>query len=157
MERWIKAVQFVSARGHDIELWYGAVTTSGSAKLKVSWPSPGDYGFWTEYTAQEFSSAYGAKSVWDVDHSQAASLNGPLSTTITYPTLTPTVPGDLYYGLAGIPDSPAVGSTPGFVYEIDAGANPICYDSDVISSVTPSASQYPAGLSENVALLLQAT
>lgn len=154
---WEKAVQFVSARGHDIELWYGTVSTPGVSQITVTWPSPGPGGYWTELTAQEFSSGLGAATTWSVDGGQAASVNGPDSTTLPFPQATPSSAGDLYYGFAGIPNVPVEGSTPGFTYEIDAGANVICYDPDVTSTVAPTASQVPAGLSELVGALLHAS
>lgn len=154
---WNRAVQFVSARGHDIELWYGTITSPGAAQITFSWPSPGVGGYWTEYTAQEFSAALGTRTSWSVDDGQAASVNGPYSTTLPYPTLTPSTAGDLYYGLAGIPNTPLKGSTPGFTYQVDRGANVLCYDTDVASTVAPTAAQRPAGLSELVGALLHAS
>ena len=154
---WNKAVQFVSARGHDIELWYGTVTTPGSADITFTWPSPGVSGLWTEYTDQEFSSGFGVRTIWSVDNGQAASVNGTLSTALPYPTLTPSLSGDLYYGFAGIPNNPVEGSTPGFTYSINGGLNVICYDTNVTSTVSPTASQSPAGLSEIVGALLRAS
>jgi hypothetical protein len=154
---WTKAVQFISARGHDIEMWFGTVTAVGPSRITFTWPSPGISGYWTEYTSQEFTAGLGASTVWAVDDGQAGSLNGPLSTNVPYPTLTSSEPGDLYYGYAGIPNAPSVGGTPGFTYGITTGQNIVCYDTDVSGTVSPSASQYPAGLSEMVAALLTAS
>ena len=103
---WNRAVQFISARDHDIELWFGTVTTAGSSEITFNWSSPGINGSWTEYTAQEFTADLGAGTTWSIDNGQAESLDGPSSTTVPYPTLTSSGSGDLYYGYAGMPNAP---------------------------------------------------
>ena len=154
---WKRATQFVSARGHDIELWFGIVTSTGPAQITFTWPSPGVAGFWTEYTSQEFTAGLGATTAWSIDNGQAGTLNGASSTVVPYPTLTPTAPGDLYYGYAGMPNSPSVGSSSGFTYEVTEGQNIIAYNTDVTGKVSPTASQSPAGQSEIAAALLKAS
>jgi hypothetical protein len=154
---WNLAAQYVSARGHDIEMWFGTVAVPGGGVVTVSWPSPGVGGYWTEYTAQEFSSAYGAQTTWTIDDGQAATLNVPYSATVSYPTLTPMLAGDLYYGYAGVPNVPTAGTTPGFSWMYSAGDNPICYDPDMSSVESPSATQSPDGQAEVIAALFSAT
>jgi len=154
---WKRAVQFVSTRSHDIEEWFGTVTEAGTSDIDFTWPSPGVDGFWTEYTSQEFTAGLGATTVWAVDNGQAESLNGPSSTTIAYPTLTSSRPADLYYGYAGMPNPGSAGDTPGFTYEVTEGENVICYDSSVSGTVSPTAAQSPAGVTEIAALLLSAS
>ena len=154
---WNRATQFISARDHDIELWFGTVSTAGSSEITFTWPSPGISGYWTEYTSQEFTAGLGANTVWSVDNGQAESLNGPSSTTVPYPTLTSSGSGDLYYGYAGMPNYGSAGSTSGFTYDVTTGENVVCYDTDVSGTVSPTASQSPAGQSEIVAALLTAS
>jgi hypothetical protein len=154
---WNRAVQFISVRDHDIELWFGTVTTAGSSEITFNWSSPGINGSWTEYTAQEFTADLGAGTTWSIDNGQAESLDGPSSTTVPYPTLTSSGSGDLYYGYAGMPNAPSAGSTSGFTYDVTTGDNLVSYDTDVSGTVSPTASQSPAGQSEMVAALLTAS
>lgn len=149
---WQKAVQFISARSHDIELWFGQVTTAGSSTITFTWPSSNT--LWTEYTAQEFTSNLGAGAQWGINNGQAQSVNGANSTNLPYPQLTPSANTiALYYGFAGMPNTPSAGTTPSFTYVGTTGGNLICYDPGVTTTVSPTASQSPAGLSEIVGAL----
>ncbi len=152
---WHKAVQFISARGHDIEQWYGTVTSTGSSNITFSWPTTALV--WTEYVSQEFTAGLGAATAWSVDNGQAGHMDGPLDTNIPYPSLTATRSGELYYGYAGIPGTPTAGSTPGFAYGITAGVNIVTYNTATSGTVSPTASQSPAGLSETVGSILAAS
>ena len=148
---WTKGEQFLSANSRDIEIWFGTVTATGTSTITFNWPVD-ITGDWTEYTAQEFS-APGA--VWSLDKG-GKSDNTSSSTTVTYPALTPSGTAELYYGYAGTPGSPSIGSTLGFSYGITDGGI-VCYDTDVSGTVSPTASQSPTGVSEAAAVLLTAS
>ena len=53
----------------------------------------------------------GASTVWTLDKSGTS--NGASSTTVPYPSLTPSGSGELYFGYAEVANNASAGSTPG--------------------------------------------
>ncbi len=151
---WTKGVQFSGSVGVDEEIWYGKVTTTGASTITFNWSSSitGHYG---EYGAQEFTAGLGASTVWALDKS--GTLNGASSTSLPFPSLTPSGSGELYFGYT-VPNNTAVaGSTSGFTYDVTGEDNIVAYDPTVSGAVSPTASQSPASTSSAVAVLLSAS
>ena len=108
---WTKGVQFAGAGGVDAEIWFGKITTTGSATVTFTWSSS-IAGHGAEYGAQEFSAGLGANTVWALDKSGTS--NGASSTTVPFPSLTPSGTGELYFGYAQVANTAAKGTTSGF-------------------------------------------
>jgi len=73
------------------------------------------------------------------------------------PSLTPTGSGQLYLGFAQVDGGGQAGSTPGFSYTItSAEASVLCWDANVSSTVSPTASQTATG-SDSVGALFAAS
>ena len=151
---WTRAVQFDGSVGGDEELWYGKVTTVGASTVTFTWSSSvsGDA---NEYGAQEFSAGLGASTVWATD--KTGTGNGASSTSVPYPTLTPSAAGELYFGYSLVANTAAAGTASGFTYVVTAEANSVAYDTDVTGAVSPVATQSPAGTSSAVGMLLSAS
>ena len=108
--------------------------------------------------AQEFSSSAGSGTTWGVD--QAGTLANGSSTTMTYPSLSPTSTAELYYGYAdGEGGAGSAGSTSGFTYDATAGGNEVAYDTNVSSpsAYQPTAPQGAAGASLAIGATFTAT
>ncbi len=151
---WTKAMQFNGSVGADAELWYGKVTTTGSSTITFKW-SGSITGHIAEYGAQEFSAGLGASTVWAMD--KAGSLNGASSTSVPFPSLTPSATGELYFGYSVVANTAAAGTTTGFTYGVTAEANAVAYDTNVSGAVSPAGTQSPAGTSSAVGMLLSAS
>jgi YD repeat-containing protein len=128
--------------GIDGELWVGTVTTTGSSTITVSY-SASVSSQWIVLAAQEYSSSAGASTTWDVDTS-GDSHNDTSSTTVTFPSLTPSDDGELYVGYGGLQHYGVAGSTTGFTYDA-ASTGLFIYDTDVTGTVSPTGGQSPAG------------
>jgi RHS repeat-associated protein len=129
---WSKAAQWAPTpqTDADLEIWWGVVTSPGSSTVSVSWTSvpQGD-----EVLSQEFSA--GAGATWSLDKAGDGSSS---SSTITYPSLSPSGVSELYVGTA-LPNGPAgAGTTPGFIYNTPYWGQ-LCYDTNVSSAVSPTA------------------
>ncbi len=125
---WTKGVQFAgTTEARDVEIWYGTVTTTGSATITFNWSSALPGGQTSDYSAQEFTAGLGAGAVWTLDAS-GHSDNTAGNTTVTYPPLTPSASGELYYGFADMPSTPSAGSTTGFTYGPTANGNQVAYN-----------------------------
>ena len=136
--------------GGDEEIWYGKVTTTGSSTITFTWSSSVS-GHTTEYDAQEFTAGLGSNTVWSVD--TTATHNGSSSTSVAFPSLTPSGSDELYFGYAVEANTASAGSTSGFTYGVTAEGNVVAYDPNVSGTVSPTASQSPAGVSSSIAVL----
>ncbi len=151
---WTKGGQFAGSDGVDSEIWFGKITTTGSATVSFTWSSSIS-GHAAEYGAQEFSAGLGANTVWALD--KTAGTNGASSTTVPFPSLTPSGSGELYFGYAQVANSAAKGATTGFTYAVTTNGNAVTYDPNVSGTVAPTATQSPAGVSTSVGVLLSAS
>ena len=97
----------------------------------------------------------GASTVWALDKS--GTTNGASSTTVPFPSLTPSGSGELYFGYAEVANNAGTGSTPGFTSVVTTNGNSALYDTGVTATVAPSATQSPAGVSTAVGVLLSAS
>ncbi len=108
-----------------------------------------------ELAAQEFSSSSGATTAWAEDVG-ASTTNDTASSTITYPSLSPSSSGELYVGFSRTSSASVAGTTPGFTYESPSANNLYVYDPSVSSKVSPAASQ-KSGLSLTAGALIEAS
>jgi RHS repeat-associated protein len=136
------------------ELWLGTVTTTGSSTITVTYSSSLGSTY-AELDAQEFESSTGASTTWGTD--VVGHLSNSSSTTMAFPTLTPTGTGELYAGFAQAGTTAGTGSTSGFTYFDTDGTNAFIYNPSVSSAVSPTASQSPAGTSTTLGALITAT
>src|SRR6185312_8219621 len=149
---WTKLVSFHDNSGRDIELWLGTVTATGTSSIRVGYSaSVGSSD--VELVAQEFTAGLGSATLWAKD--AAAGQNNASSTSIAYPSLTASGPGELYVGYARSPNSESAGSTPGFTYHQSYEANTVVFDPNVSGTAAPTATQSPAGTSAAVGALIK--
>ncbi len=156
MTAWTKAVRFASSSCCDEEIWYGKVATTGTSTVTVTWSSS-VASQTPEYSAQEFTAGLGTGTVWGVDHSGTLN-NTSSSTTTTYPSLSPSGTGELYFGY--LTDNTATGgSTSGFTYASTAQGNQVTYNPNVSSpnAYQPTGTQTPAGISSALAAIFTAS
>ena len=107
--------------GATAQQFAGKVTSTSSATVTVTWSgSPTQ----VRGGGQEFTSTVGS---WMLD--VQAALDNLLATN-TWPSLSPSVIHELYFGYAYNANVAAAGSTPGYVYENDTHDNGIAYDVD---------------------------
>ncbi len=147
---WSKDIAKVgNQEGNDNEIWWGVVSATGASTVTVAFGgSHSD----DELMAQEYSA--GAGATW------SAGANGSTSSTtstVTFPSLTPSGSGELYLGFAQVDGSGEAGSTPGFSYTItSAEGSVLCWDTNVSSATSPTATQTGSG-SDSVGALLVAS
>jgi hypothetical protein len=150
---WTRAVgPYAGYAGHDLEIWTGPVSTAGASTITVGFSGSVN----TVYTAlasQEFSAA-GSNLVWTVD--TGSGISNASSTTTTFPKLTPSGTGELYFGYAAVANTASAGTTTGFSYAATSDGDVSTYDTSVSAAVQPTAKQSPAGVSGAVAVLVSA-
>ena len=151
---WTKVTSSANG-GVDKELWLGTVDTTGASTITVTYSSSLG-STWAELDAQEFASSTGTSTTWGTDVTGTTD-NTTSSTSMTLPSLTPTSTDELYVGFAQAGETAGSGSTSGFTYFDTAGTNAYVYDPSVTGSVSPTATQSPAGTSSTVAALITAT
>ena len=154
-DSWTKLTQVSdAAQNRDVEEWLGPISRTGSPVLTVHF-SRAAAGTKVELAAQEFASVTGASTVW-ADDVGANVKNDTVSSTITYPTLTPASSGELYVGFSRSSSASSPGNTPGFSYQFPTADNVYVYNPNVSSSVSPTASQQ-SGLSLTTGALIEAS
>ena len=140
----------------NLEMWMGRVTTTGAQTITVTF-SASVTGLAVDLDAQEFSSSLGAGAVWakDVDGFR----NNTSSTTITFPTLAPTVTTpELYVGMMRIAGGTGfTGITGGFTSQNGVNGNPFVYGLAVAGSVSPSETNSTNATSLTLAALITDT
>jgi RHS repeat-associated protein len=147
---WHKDVAYLGPEmGNDNEIWWGVVTSTGAStiSLNLSATPSGD-----ELVAQEFTAGSGV--TWSADGSGSTSSS---TATVTYPSLTPSHAGELYFGYSEVAANTQPGSTPGFSYALTGVyGNLLAWDTDVGSTVSPTSTE-AGSASDSVAALFSAT
>jgi RHS repeat-associated protein len=147
---WNKDIAKVGTEeGNDNEIWWGVVSASGASTITVAFTGShsGD-----ELMAQEYSA--GAGATWSTGATGSTSSS---TSTITFPSLTPAGAGELYLGFAQVDGGGEAGSTPGFSYTItSAEASVLCWDTNVSTTTSPTATQTGSG-SDSVGALFAAS
>lgn len=153
---WTRLSRVSDAVQHkDIEEWLGPISRAGGASSAVSVTFTGPLtGTTVELVAQQFGSGAGASTVWSGDVGNAIANDTP-SSTVSFPSLTPTASNELYVGFSRSGQASAAGTTPGFTYDTPSVNNLYIYDPDVSSAVSPTASQQ-SGRSITIGALIEA-
>jgi hypothetical protein len=138
-------------------MWMGTITSTGASTVTVNYTSALSGTNSWEDAATEFT-AYGvnAESSWGVD-TTGTQLNSAPSTTVTYPTLSPDAPEEVYVGYADTQNAGSAGSYGGFSYLVTTSNKVITYYSPGVvgTAYTPTAPEV-SGESNTVAAILVA-
>src|ERR1700676_5114637 len=127
---WTNAIRYVGVgERRASEIWYGVVTATGSSTITFNLSIPTS-GMIAEYEVQEFTAGLGSGAVWTLDTTGHFEVN-PASTNLIYPSLTPAVAGELYFGFNDMPSTPSAGTTTGFTYFTTADSNQVAYNPSV--------------------------
>jgi hypothetical protein len=141
----VKAEQ-ASNSTDDAEIWYAPVTSSGTAEtITVTW-SGSVSAVLCQITGQEFTMT-GGTNTWTLTANGNAS-SGSNSTTVTFPTLSPTAAGQLYYGVGVVSETASTtGLTAGYSGTVlGTSGNIVIWNPNCTSaSQTPACTQAPTG------------
>ena len=140
----------------DVELWLGTVTSTGPASISLTYSSASVASHYVDLDVQEYTNGTGPLTTWSSD--VVGSTNNSSSTTsVVFPTLTPSATHELYVGFGSLDNSGSAGSSSGFTYLTNSWGNLYIYDPDVSSVVSPTGVQSPAGVFDAVGALLIAS
>ena len=131
-----------------VEMWRGVVSTAGASTITVTYSStPGT----NELAAEEFT-MHSANSTWAIDNS-GYNYNTSTSTTVDYPSLTPTNSSELYTGYSWGQYAISAGTTTGYTYVATTAGDQLAYDTSVTGGTPtyPVASMGTAGYFINIA------
>lgn len=128
---------FTSTSVNSQEIWAGTVSTTGSSPVVANWSASVSSSF-IELDVQEFSSGLGTSTLWTRDGTQSGGLNNASSTNLTYPSLTPSGSGRLYFGHGyGQSTSATAGTTSGVVYTADTAVDQVVWSLNVSAVLQP--------------------
>lgn len=142
---WRQLGPSMRATGSTIGLWMGVVETAGPSTITATLTAGSVVNM---YCAQQFTGA----TTWTVDHT--GSKTNTSSATMSWPTLAPTSPDELYVG-AG--DTSLYGPTAGTQtagYVLAPTYATFLYNADVSGSQSPSASLLAKSLTWTVGALI---
>lgn len=142
---------FDSTFGGGCYIWMGTVVNpTVNDVLSVTWSANSSTSYIT--IVQFHPTVTQGPPVYTVD--QVGAQRSGTGTTATWPSLTPTGVGELYFGACAQGGTPSGGSTAGFTYGTDSATNQFLYDPIVATVQAPTATQ-TSGSWETIALLLQ--
>lgn len=146
---------FSSASPASTEMWMGKVITAGSSTITIT---NTDTTNTIRLNCKEFNSGGGIGTAWAQDGA-GGSITNATSTTVTFPTLTPTGINRLYVGFGFNGTGLTTGATPaGTTVELDPGTNPYLYNPSVANSAqTPTSQQSGSATSAMIGALITAT
>jgi len=144
---------FANSSSAHIEMWMGRVTTTGSQTLTLTINNTGNQ---IRINCKEFGTGGGAGTVWTQDGSPGTRANTSATTTVTFPSLTPSGPNRLYIGFGTNGTGNVNGATAGYTVELDPGTNPVIYDASVPQSAQAPTSVTTSNVSYTVAALIKA-
>ncbi len=140
------------------EMWLGTVTSAGSASTVTVVYSGSVSGDSIELDCQEFTNGTGAGTTWALDGAVAGTSN-TASTSATFPTLTPTAAGEIYFA-HWFTSSSTINSTPtsGYSTQKDAFTDGILYNpSCTASAQSPTGAIGTSNVSYTIAMLVAVT
>lgn len=125
-----------------IEMWMGKIITAGASTITVTNSvSTGNL----RLNCKEFDTLGGQGTIWTQD-GVGGSTNNAASTTVTFPTMTPSGINRLYVGFGTNGTGQTTGATAGYTVELDPGTNPMIYNPSVPNSAqTPISTQASSG------------
>lgn len=144
---------------HSFDLWLGVITGDPGLILTTTVTGSAAITSTTNtYTAQLFT-AGGQGTTWAVDVAMGTSNNTASSTTITYPSLTPSGAGELYYGyaLSGGANALTTGATSGYTVTLDSISNAVIWNTNVSGAQAPTSLQTTSTTSYGLGVVLSAT
>lgn len=137
---WTNIIDFVSTADTTAQesIWMGVATGTGSSTATVTTTGSGD---WVDLDTQQFTcTGVSSKTQWLLDGSAATQNNTTSSTTMTYPTLTPSDTGRMYvgFGCAGVNAATTATPTTGYTVVLDPNVqNAIIYNTSVSGAQSP--------------------
>lgn len=141
-----------------VDLWLGTATATTTANITVTGTSSIS-ALNNQLTAQEYTAGLGSTTVWAVDNGQASGFDiTTSSTTLTFPSLTPTGSGRLYHGFCVPQNNGAIpANSGGLVWQKDSFTDPVVYNLSISAATAPTgATQSPTGNYVSVAAVLTA-
>lgn len=152
---WARVASSFVGSGSTIDMWMGIVTTAGSSTITIT-GSASLAAVTVRLIAQQFTSTLGASTQWALAITGAGVTNTS-STTVTFPTVTPTGTNQVYVGYAETTNAALTsGATAGYTVRLDNGNNPLIYGPNVATVQSPTAVQTSAGVSSAVGVMLTA-
>lgn len=146
---WVRIAGPFAASGYVAtipELWLGVCNAIGSAaNITIAGASLASSS--QRLVARQFSTGQGAASTWVVDGSPVNfEQDSTASTTLNWPTLTPTGTNRMYLGRGSVGSTAnTTGQTSGYTVSLDAGSNPFFYNPSVANSAqSPTCTQATA-------------
>jgi hypothetical protein len=143
---------FANASSAFIEMWMGKIVTTGSSTITVT----ATYSGTARLNCKEFYTPGGMGTKWSQDGSGGTKANASATTTVTYPTMTPTGVNRLYVGFGTNGTGSTSGATAGYTVELDFGSNPYLYNPGVANSAQTPTSVTTSSASYTVAALIKA-
>ena len=151
---WSKLEAYNGYSGHDLELWMGTVTATGSATVTVTF-SGSVSSITTELTSQELH-----RRRWDRPRRgpRTAPRASPTTSRPPSPSRASPRPGsrELYAGFASAATTAGAGTTSGYTYDVTSGANLFLYNPSVSAVTAPTGVASPSGTSGAVGALITA-
>lgn len=123
---------------YQLSMWAGVATTTGSTNATVTTTAGST--IWVDIDAEQFTcTGVSATTTWATDGSAAASVKGTASTTLTYPSLTPSDTGRMYMAF-GFPagTSSTTGQTAGYTIRVDSLGNDLLFNTSVSGAQSPT-------------------
>ncbi|HEU5002201.1 MAG TPA: IPT/TIG domain-containing protein [Actinomycetota bacterium] len=143
---WHNADSYFTNDGvHEIELWWGEATSSGSSTVNVSFnpvttETMSDPESAESLDAVVFHSSKGSSTVWTADKTGEVD-DGSSSRSPALPTLNPSSTAEGYFGYLAVSGNAGSGSTWGCVYGNDLRSNEVVAQPSVSASISPTAVQ----------------
>jgi hypothetical protein len=156
--RILASTQFASPVAQRGDVWMGPVTSTGSSTITIT--GSGAFVGTNGLFCQEFTCAgVSVGTLWALDGTQAGTKTNTTSTSITYPTLTPSGTFSAYVGPGYAGDTGILtGGTSGYTVQLDSNHNPFIYDGAVPNSAqSPAAQQSTSSTSATMGVLITAT
>lgn len=136
---------------HTHYFYRGVVTTTGASTITITLSA----GTAADIDSQEFTAGSTA-ATWALDGTQSGFLNNATSTTIAYPSLTPSSTG-LYVGHSRVPSGLSYTGPTGYVAQVDLNSNPYIYNTSVSATAAPTQGDTASSNSFSAAVIVVAT